>query len=82
MKETIAHLYNSPSVLLYTIFNEGWGQFCADRMYQIAKEADPTRIFDSTSGWFWQKESDVDSLHVYFKPLKKQPLSERPLLIR
>ena len=81
MKETIAHLYNSPSVLLYTIFNEGWGQFCADRMYQIAKEADPTRIFDSTSGWFWQKESDVDSLHVYFKPLKKQPLSERPLLI-
>ena len=81
MRETIEHLYNCSSVLLYTIFNEGWGQFCADDMYRIAKEADSTRIFDSTSGWFWQKESDVDSLHVYFKPLKKKPPSERPLII-
>ena len=81
MTETLMHLYNSPSVLLYTIFNEGWGQFCADEMYRAAKEADGSRIYDSTSGWFWQKESDVDSLHVYFKPLKKQPASERPLII-
>lgn len=81
MKKTLAHLYNCPSVLLYTIFNEGWGQFCADDMYRIAKETDPTRIYDATSGWFWQKESDLDSLHVYFKPLKKHAPSKRPLLI-
>lgn len=81
MKNTLQHLYNSPSVLMYTIFNEGWGQFCADKMFKIAKEADPTRIYDATSGWFWQKKSDVDSLHVYFKPLKSQPISERPLII-
>ena len=81
MRKTIAHLYNTPSVLLYTIFNEGWGQFCADKMFKIAKDLDPTRIYDATSGWFWQNESDLDSLHVYFKPLKKQPKSSRPLFI-
>ncbi len=81
MKKTIAHLYNCPSVLMYTIFNEGWGQFCADDMYKIAKDADPSRIYDVTSGWFWQKDSDLDSLHVYFKPLKARTVSNRPLMI-
>jgi hypothetical protein len=65
----IKHLYNVPSLLYYTIFNEGWGQFEADRAYEIAKEADPTRIYDATSGWFLQTKSDVDSRHIYFKKL-------------
>ena len=81
MRKTLDHLHNTPSVLLYTIFNEGWGQFCADDMLEIAKQTDPTRIYDATSGWFWQKNSDLDSLHVYFKPLKTRAASDRPFLI-
>jgi beta-galactosidase/beta-glucuronidase len=67
MKETVALLYNHPSVVGYTIFNEGWGQFDSDRLYGIAKTADPTRFFDATSGWFAQNESDCESVHVYFR---------------
>ena len=63
------HLYNFPSILYYTIFNEGWGQFRADEMYEKAKVAEPTRIIDTTSGWFVRSKSDVDSRHVYFKPV-------------
>ena len=59
-----------PSILYWTVFNEGWGQFDADGMYELLKEKDPTRIIDSTSGWFHQKKSDVDSLHIYFKKLR------------
>ena len=73
-------LYNTPSVLYYTIFNEGWGQFCADSIYERFKSADETRIIDSTSGWFWQKKSDVDSHHVYFKKINLVP-KNRPLVI-
>ena len=73
-------LYNSPSVLYYTIFNEGWGQFSADKAYSRFKAADGTRIIDSTSGWFWQSKSDVDSHHVYFRKIKAD-LVERPLVI-
>jgi len=81
MLETIELLYNHPSVVYYTVFNEGWGQFRADEMYEIAKRADPTRIVDATSGWFRQTESDVDSRHIYFKPLKVKGLSGKPLVI-
>lgn len=81
MKDTIEHLHSFPSVLYYTIFNEGWGQFSADAVYEEAKKLDPTRIFDATSGWFTQKKSDVDSRHVYFKPVKVKGPSERPIVI-
>jgi len=78
---TVEHLISFPSVLYYTVFNEGWGQFSADRAYKIIKAADPTRIVDATSGWFVQKESDVDSRHVYFKPVKLGKITDRPVVI-
>jgi hypothetical protein len=74
MLNTARLLYNYPSVFYYTIFNEGWGQFCADECYGLLKSADPTRIIDSTSGWFRRSKTDVDSRHIYFKRLKlKKP---------
>lgn len=66
MSRTIRHLYNHPSICCWTIFNEGWGQFDSDRMYEAAKKSDDGRIIISTSGWFHQKSSDVLSRHVYF----------------
>ncbi len=81
MNETVALLYNHPSILYYTVFNEGWGQFSADEMYKKIKALDPTRIIDTTSGWFRRTESDVDSRHIYFKALKPKKLDGRPLVI-
>ena len=81
MLGTLEHLHNFPSILYYTIFNEGWGQFNADKNFELAKAADPTRIYDATSGWFWQKESDVDSRHVYFKAVKLGKVTEKPIVI-
>jgi hypothetical protein len=78
----LVHLLNShPSVVYYTIFNEGWGQFSSDEMYEFFKDKDTTRVFDSTSGWFWQKKSDVDSIHVYFKKVKLPKKSDRPIVL-
>lgn len=74
------HLYNHPCVVSYTIFNEGWGQFNADKNYEIIQAADPTRIYDATSGWFWQNKSDMDSYHVYFKN-KQLKGGKRPVLL-
>jgi len=79
--EIIKRLENFPSVVYYTIFNEGWGQFLADENYRLMKAADQTRIYDATSGWFWQNESDVDSHHVYFKPIKLKGSTGRPIVI-
>ena len=69
MKETVEMLKNHPCICLWTIFNEGWGQFCADDAYRMLKKMDSERFIDSTSGWYHQKLSDVDSLHLYFEKL-------------
>ena len=78
MEETVWHLNNHPCICLWTIFNEGWGQFCADDAYRKLKALDRSRFIDSTSGWFHQKISDVDSLHIYFGKLRlgKQKLPQ------
>ena len=77
----INSLYNNPSVVYFTIFNEGWGQFDADGYYTFFKELDPTRIYDTTSGWFKTRMSDVESEHVYFKPVKLKSVKGRPLVL-
>ena len=81
MYATMEHLHFFPSVLYYTIFNEGWGQFLADEMYEKAIKFEPTRIIDATSGWFVRSKSDVDSRHVYFKKIKLGKVSAKPIVI-
>ena len=78
MEETARLLNNHPCICLWTIFNEGWGHFCADEAYSRLKAIDLERFVDSTSGWFHQKKSDVDSLHIYFEDLHlgKKPLPQ------
>ena len=70
MEDTVRQLGNHPCLCLWTIFNEGWGQFEADRAYEKLKALDPSRFVDAASGWFRQKKSDVESLHIYFTRLK------------
>ena len=68
---TQTFLYNHPCVIAYTIFNEGWGQFKSDALYDKLKARDPSRLYDSASGWFRQKKSDFESLHIYFADISK-----------
>lgn len=79
-EETLRHLYNHPSIVAYTIFNESWGQFRADELYRRLSAQDPTRLYDATSGWFSQHESDFDSEHIYFRTVKLRPKA-RPMLL-
>lgn len=79
-EETLSLLYNCPSVLYYTIFNEGWGQFSSDEVYKTVKEKEPHRIIDATSGWFFGQNSDVDSHHIYFKKARLK-MKNRPLIL-
>jgi len=65
-KATIDKLYNVPSVFAWTIFNEGWGQFDSALISEEVHSLDPTRLMDSTSGWYDKKVGDFKSEHIYF----------------
>ena len=63
--DTIDLLYNSPCIVLWTIFNEAWGQFDAKEIYEKLKVIDPTRLYDHASGWHDQGSGDFKSMHIY-----------------
>ena len=81
MAQTVRQLQNHPCICYWTIFNEGWGQFDSDNMYEKFKKLDDTRFIDSTSGWFRRNRSDVESLHIYFGSWGKLKAGQKPLVL-
>ena len=78
---TLQHLHNHPCIVLYTLFNEGWGQHDTQNLYRHFKALAPGRIWNAASGWFKSSDSDVQAEHVYFGSLKLKPNGRRPLLL-
>lgn len=74
-------LYNSPCVVIYTLFNEGWGQFDTEHLCEAMQTADPTRLIDATSGWYDKKCGDFLSVHTYFRRLSKAKADDRIWII-
>ena len=73
VRQTIQHLYNHPSIVLWGPFNEGWGQFDANKVTELIRKLDPLRLVDEASGWFDQGGGDLYSIHNYFRKLKVRP---------
>lgn len=76
-KETINQLYNYPSIVVWSIFNEGWGQFDGVKVTRKVVSLDGSRLYDTASGWFDQGCGDIRSHHNYFLPLKIKAEPER-----
>ena len=81
LQATVNQLRNHPCILYWTIFNEGWGQFDSEAVYEKLLQLDASRIIDATSGWFRQNKSDVDSRHIYFTPWSTLQVSDKPLVL-
>ena len=81
MEETVWQIGSHPSILYWTIFNEGWGQFDSEMAYDFLCSLDVGRIIDSTSGWFRAKDTDVESMHIYFGPWGKLKKAKKPLVL-
>lgn len=82
-RETIHLLKNHPCIMGFTIFNEGWGQYEASRIYSELKRENPQLVFDTASGWFKGVDSDFVSDHIYFKKIAMTPDPEgkKPLAL-
>ncbi len=76
----VRRLYNHPSIVMYTLFNEGWGQHDTGENFEMMKRLDPTRPVDGASGWFKTDATDFESEHIYFKTVELKE-TEKPLLL-
>jgi hypothetical protein len=70
VRRTVALLHNSPCVVAWVPFNEGWGQFDANDIAAEIKALDPTRPVNHVSGWIDQGGGDVKSFHSYLRPFR------------
>ena len=64
----VKDLYNHPSIILWVLFNEGWGQYDTQRLTQGLKTLDPSRLVDDASGWSDAHAGDMVDGHSYPGP--------------
>jgi hypothetical protein len=65
---------NHPSIIMWVVFNEGWGQYDTERLTAHVKHADPNRLVNNASGWADKNAGDVMDIHSYPKP--EAPIAE------
>ena len=70
-----------PSIIMWVLFNEGWGQFDTERLTKVIKDMDPSRLVDSASGWRAKDCGDVNDGHGYVGPWSPQPRGGRAAVI-
>jgi len=68
--EMIDQLFNCVSIAMWVPFNEGWGQFDAAKAHDFIRQKDTSRTIDHASGWHDQHIGNIQSLHIYFKPVR------------
>lgn len=57
-----------PSIVLWTMFNESWGQFDTERITNLAMELDPYRLVACASGWNDFEVGHIKDGHSYPAP--------------
>jgi hypothetical protein len=81
LKNMIAGLRNHPSIVMWVVFNEGWGQFDTPRIVKMTRTLDPTRLVNSASGWTDRGVGDVHDLHAYPGPASPKPETNRAAVL-
>jgi hypothetical protein len=81
LKRLIDGRFNHPAIIMWVVFNEGWGQFDTKRVTDWTKEYDPTRLVDSASGWTDRKVGDVHDIHNYPAPASPDPEPKRAAVL-
>ncbi|HEV3417407.1 MAG TPA: glycoside hydrolase family 2 TIM barrel-domain containing protein, partial [Pirellulales bacterium] len=81
LKRMIDGRRNHPSIVMWVVFNEGWGQFDTARITNWTKEYDPSRLVDCASGWADRGVGDVHDIHVYPGPGATEPEEHRAAVL-
>ncbi|MCA9242108.1 MAG: hypothetical protein KDA37_17980, partial [Planctomycetales bacterium] len=74
-------LHNSPAVIVWVPFNEGWGQFKTNEIIEWAQDYDPTRLVDGPSGWKDRGAGDFIDMHSYPGPAMNPVETDRATVL-
>ena len=77
MREMVEQFWSHPSIVLWVVFNEGWGQYDTERITQNVMNWDPSRLVTCASGWTDYPVGDILDYHSYPAPAAPTPTSTR-----
>ena len=69
--------FNHPSIIMWVIYNEGWGQYNTPAVTDYVMALDTTRLVNSASGWTDRGTGHVLDIHHYPEPVAPKPEKER-----
>jgi hypothetical protein len=77
----VANLENHPSIIVWVLFNEGWGQYDTKPLAESLKQRDPWRLVDDASGWTDMRAGDLLDMHSYPEPDSPTPEPHRAAVL-
>src|SRR5512133_2017145 len=82
LRRMIDRLEHHPSIVMWVIHNEGWGQYESAALAGWVKSIDPTRWVNATSGWLDMNVGDIYDIHTYQEvPLAPMGKPDRAIVI-
>ncbi len=77
LKAMVKGFWNHPSIVMWIVFNEGWGQYDTPRLTRLVKELDPSRLVNNASGGHDIPSGDIMDAHLYPGPFAPKPTDGR-----
>jgi len=76
---------NHPSIVLWVVINEGWGQeqfgpAGIERFVALVRSLDPHRLVINASGWTDYGIGDISDIHTYVGPKAPPPDAKRAIV--
>jgi len=68
LQKMVEGRFNHPSIIVWVLFNEGWGQYDTERLVPWLKSLDPSRLVNNASGWTDKRVGDLIDVHSYPGP--------------
>lgn len=70
-----------PSIIMWILFNEGWGQYDTERLTRWIQSLDSSRLVDNASGWTDKRVGNVIDMHSYPGPEAPSHESDRAAVL-
>jgi hypothetical protein len=80
LRDLVTSHANTPSIVMWDIYNEGQGQFDTARLVSLVKQLDPTRLVNQASGGGYVGSGDVVDVHSYPPPGCPSPSATQALV--
>jgi len=82
MRRMMGRLHNAPSVIVWVVNNEGWGQYESKALAQWVKSIDSSRVVNANSGWLDMNVGELYDIHTYQEvPLQPEPKKDRAIVV-